>query len=175
MDHQRRLRRLVHRLCQSRRRAVLRVHRRARVSAASASGKEEHKMGLHGSSTTPLILQDAQRAGGQSAWRDRQGPQDRVQRPELRPLQAGGDVQRRREGGDRRSGAYAGPARSSASRSPGSARSGRSSPRWRCGTSRSRACSTGRPADRHAIERHATTPAERARARSRNSRSKRRC
>ena len=29
-------------------------------SPASASGKEEHKMGLHGSSTTPLILQDAQ-------------------------------------------------------------------------------------------------------------------
>ena len=28
--------------------------------AGVSSGKEEHKMGLHGSSTTPLILQDAQ-------------------------------------------------------------------------------------------------------------------
>ena len=28
------------------------------VRPASSSGKEEHKMGLHGSSTTPLILQD---------------------------------------------------------------------------------------------------------------------
>ena len=31
-----------------------------RTFAGVSSGKEEHKMGLHGSSTTPLILQDAQ-------------------------------------------------------------------------------------------------------------------
>ena len=31
-----------------------------RAFAGVSSGKEEHKMGLHGSSTTPLILQDAQ-------------------------------------------------------------------------------------------------------------------
>ena len=61
-----------------------------------STGKEEHKMGLHGSSTTPLILQDARVPAGERARRDRQGPQGRVQRPELRPLQARRDVQRRR-------------------------------------------------------------------------------
>ena len=94
VDHQRRLRRRLHRLREGRRRAVHRVHRRARVPGVS-SGKEEHKMGLHGSSTTPLLLQDVQGAGGQRARRDRQGPQGRVQRAELRPLQAGRHVQRR--------------------------------------------------------------------------------
>ena len=59
VDHQRRLRRRLHRVCQSRRRALHRLHRRARVPGVS-TGNEEHKMGLHGSSTTPLILQDAQ-------------------------------------------------------------------------------------------------------------------
>ena len=49
----------VHRLRQGRRRALHRLHRRARVRGVT-SGKEEHKMGLHGSSTTPLILQDVQ-------------------------------------------------------------------------------------------------------------------
>ena len=34
-----------------------------------SSGKEEHKMGLHGSSTTPILLQDAQRAGRERARR----------------------------------------------------------------------------------------------------------
>ena len=53
-----------------------------------STGKEEHKMGLHGSSTTPLILQDAKVPAGERARRDRQGPQGRVQRPQLRPLQA---------------------------------------------------------------------------------------
>ena len=42
-----------------RRRAVHRVPRRTRLPRRQ-HGKEEHKMGLHGSSTTPLILQDAQ-------------------------------------------------------------------------------------------------------------------
>ena len=36
-----------------------RLHRRAGVRGVT-SGKEEHKMGLHGSSTTPIILQDVQ-------------------------------------------------------------------------------------------------------------------
>ena len=53
-----------------------------------SNGKEEHKMGLHGSSTTPLILQDATVPAEQRARRDRQGPQGRVQRAQLRPLQA---------------------------------------------------------------------------------------
>jgi alkylation response protein AidB-like acyl-CoA dehydrogenase len=46
-------------------------------------------MGLHGSSTTPLILQDVHVPAGQPARRDRQGAQGRVQRAELRPVQAG--------------------------------------------------------------------------------------
>ena len=62
VDHQRRLRRSVHRLRQGDRRrrrpAVHRVPGRARLPRRQC-GKEEHKMGLHGSSTTPLILQDA--------------------------------------------------------------------------------------------------------------------
>ena len=74
-----------------------------------SSGKEEHKMGLHGSSTTPLILQDAG-AGREPARRDRQGAQDRLQHAELRPLQARRDVQRRRAAGDRGSGALRGAA-----------------------------------------------------------------
>ena len=41
-------------------------------------------MGLHGSSTTPMILQDVQGAGREPARRGRQGPQGRVQRAELR-------------------------------------------------------------------------------------------
>ena len=68
------------------------------------SGNEEHKMGLHGSSTTPILLQDVQGAGGQRARRDRQGTQGRAEHAELRPLQAGRDVQRRMPRGDRRGG-----------------------------------------------------------------------
>ena len=41
---------------------------------------------------------------GERARRDRQGPQGRVQRAQLRPFQARGDVQRRRARGDRRGG-----------------------------------------------------------------------
>ena len=36
-----------------------------RAFAGVSTGKEEHKLGLHGSSTTPLILQDAQVPAGQ--------------------------------------------------------------------------------------------------------------
>ena len=59
MDHQRRLRRRLHRLRQGRRRALHRASSSSAASPASRIGKEEHKLGLLGSSTTPLILQDA--------------------------------------------------------------------------------------------------------------------
>ncbi len=61
-----------------------------------STGNEEHKMGLHGSSTTPLILQDVRVPAAQPARRDRQGPQGGVQRAELRPLQARRHVRRGR-------------------------------------------------------------------------------
>ena len=111
-----------------------------------SSGKEEHKMGLHGSSTTPLILQDARVPAGKRAGRDRQGPQGRVQRPQLRPLQAGRDVQRRRARDRRRGRRVCGAAQAvrPADRAA-SARSSTSSPRWRSASSRSRACCTGPP------------------------------
>jgi alkylation response protein AidB-like acyl-CoA dehydrogenase len=57
VDLERRLRRPLHRLRQGGRRAVHRLPRRARVRRPQ-SGKEEHKMGLHGSSTTTILLQD---------------------------------------------------------------------------------------------------------------------
>ena len=60
-----------------------------------SSGKEEHKMGLHGSSTTPILLQDARVPAGQRARRDRQGPQGRAEHAELRTLQPRRDVHRR--------------------------------------------------------------------------------
>ena len=58
VDHQRRLRRRLHRLRQSGRRSSSRAFIVERAFAGVTSGKEEHKMGLHGSSTTPIILQD---------------------------------------------------------------------------------------------------------------------
>ena len=115
----------------------------------------------------PRLVDDAaaaagrQGAGEQRARRDRQGPQGRVQRAELRPLQAGGDVQRRRPAGDRRGGAATRcSAGSSASRSRRSARSGTSSARWRSASTRSRRCSTGPPASSTGCCR-AATPATR--------------
>ena len=92
---QRRLRRPLHRVREGRRRAV---HRRSSSSARSAgsrSGKEEHKMGLHGSSTTTDPAAGRAGAGRQRARRDRQGPQGRAQHAQLRPLQPGRDVRRR--------------------------------------------------------------------------------
>ncbi len=58
-------------------------------------GPEEKKLGIKGSSTTSVILEDAKVPVGERARRDRQGAQDRLQRPERRALQA-------RRGGDRR-------------------------------------------------------------------------
>ena len=95
------------------------------------SGKEEHKMGLHGSSTTRAHLPGREGPGRERARRGRQGPQGRVQRAELRALQAGRDVQRRRAGGDRRGGEVRRrSAGSSASRSRRSAPSNTRSARW---------------------------------------------
>ena len=42
-----------------------------RAFGGVTSGKEEHKMGLHGSSTTAIVLQDVQGPGGEPARRDR--------------------------------------------------------------------------------------------------------
>ena len=55
-----------------------------RAFGGLTSGHEEHKMGLHGSSTTALVAAGRARAGGQRARRDRPRPQGRVQRAELR-------------------------------------------------------------------------------------------
>ena len=59
-------------------------------------------MGLHGSSTTPIVLQDVARAGRQRARRDRPRSQGRAQHAELRPVQPGRDVRRRLPRRDRR-------------------------------------------------------------------------
>ena len=142
-----------------------------------ASGKEEHKMGLHGSSTTPLHAAGRAGAGGQSAGRDRQGPQDRVQRAQLRPLQAGGDVHAAARSGDRRGRrATRRPAGSSASRSRRSAPSGTSSRRWRSATyaRREHAVSHG-GTDRRGDRAARATTRRGDGARSRSSRSRRRC
>ena len=93
VHHQRRLRRPVHRLRQGRRREVHRVPRRARHARASATGPEEHKLGIRGSSTRQLILEDVAGARRRTCSARSAGPQDRVQHPEHRPLQA-----RRRRG-----------------------------------------------------------------------------
>ena len=52
-------------------------------------GAEEHKMGIRGSSTCPLILNDCKVPGRKRARRNRQGPHHRVQHSEHRPFQAG--------------------------------------------------------------------------------------
>ena len=69
-----------------------------------SSGKEEHKMGLHGSSTTPILLQDAKVPAENVLGESRQGPQGRAEHAELRPLQPGRDVHRRLPRRDRRRG-----------------------------------------------------------------------
>ena len=110
VDHERRLRRSVRRVRQGRStrrrprvRAVHRVPRRARLP------RRQHRQGRTQDGPARVVDDPADpagrpRAGGERARRDRQGPQGRVQRPELRPLQAGGDVQRRRAAGDRAGG-----------------------------------------------------------------------
>ena len=109
VDHQRRLRRPLHRLREGRRRALHRVHRRTRVR------RRDERQGR--AQDGPARLVDDGRdpagregAGGEPARRDRQGPQGRVQRAELRPLQARRHVQRRRAARDRRVGEVRGAA-----------------------------------------------------------------
>jgi hypothetical protein len=80
VDHQRRLRRRLCDLRQGRRT----VHRRTGVAGrVERQGRAQAR--LHGSSTTPVILQDV-KVPADAVLRDRQGPQGRVQRAQLRPL-----------------------------------------------------------------------------------------
>ena len=129
VDHQRRLRRRLHRLRQGRRRALHRLHRRTQVAGrVERQGRAQAR--------PARLVDDAgdpagrEGAGRRGARRDRQGPQGRVQRAELRPLQAGRDVLRRRQASTRRGGEVRGPAQAvrRADRAP-SARSSTSSAR----------------------------------------------
>ena len=140
-----------------------------------STGKEEHKLGLHGSSTTPLILQDAKVPAANVLGEIGKGHKVAFNvlnygRFKLAAMCSGG-----RQGSDRRSGALrGGAASSSASRSRRSARSSTSSPRWSIRALRRR--SDALP-HRRADRRHAPgQPRQRGRAarRSRSSPSKRR-
>ena len=100
VDHQRRLRRRLHHLRQGRRRTLHRLHRRTGVAGrVERQGRAQAR--------AARLVDDARHpagregAGRRRARRDRQGPQGRVQRAELRPLQAGRDVFRRRRSRDR--------------------------------------------------------------------------
>ena len=129
VDQQRRLRRRLHRVREGRRRALHRLHRRAQVAGrVERQGRAQAR--------PPRLVDDADHpagregAGGCGARRGWQGPQGRLQRAELRPLQAGRDVLGRRQGQHRRSGEVRGDrASSSTRRSPRSARSSTSSAR----------------------------------------------
>ncbi len=109
VDHERRLRRRLHRLCQGRRRALHGVHRRAGV-------RRPHERQGRAQDGPAWLVDDRdhfsgrQGAGRQRARRGRQGPQGRVQRAELRPLQAGRHVQRRLARRHRRGGQVCGHA-----------------------------------------------------------------
>ena len=95
VDHQRRLRRPVHRLRQSRRREVHCVSGRERLPRLlhrRGRTQDGHPRLLH----LPAHPQRLQSAGGKRARRNRQGPHHRLQHPERRPLQAGRHVRRRR-------------------------------------------------------------------------------
>ena len=59
-------------------------------------GAEEHKLGIRGSSTCPLVLAGLQGPRGEPARRARQGPSHRVQRAQRGPLQAGRGLRGRR-------------------------------------------------------------------------------
>ena len=146
VDHQRRLRRPLHRLRQGRRRAV------HGASSSSARWRREERQGRAQDGPARLVDDAADPpgragAGREPARRDRQGPQGRVQRAELRALQARRDVRRRRARRHRRERRVRGRrARSSASRSRRSAPSSTSSARWSSAPTRSRACSIAPPA-----------------------------
>ena len=96
VDHQRRLRRSLHRLCQG---ATARQFTAFLVERAFPGRQQRQGRAQDGPAR---LVDDAADpagcagAGGERARGDRQGAQGRVQRAELRPLQARGDVQRRR-------------------------------------------------------------------------------
>ena len=100
VDHQRRLRRSVRDLLQGGRRSVHRAAGRARLGREERQGRAQdgparlvdHRADLPG----------RQGAGGERAVGSRQGAQGRLQRAELRALQARRDVRRRRDRRDRR-------------------------------------------------------------------------
>ena len=58
-------------------------------------GPEEHKLGIRGSSTCPLFLEDCTIPIDARAGDDRPGAQDRLQHPQHRALEAGRRVGRR--------------------------------------------------------------------------------
>jgi hypothetical protein len=95
VDHQRPLRRPVHRLRQSRWRKVHRVpHRERFPRLLGRRGRKEdgHSRLVHCAAHSERL----QSAGGERARRRWQGPHHRLQHPERRPLQAGRRLRRRR-------------------------------------------------------------------------------
>ena len=97
VDQQRRLRRCLHRVREGRWRALHRLHRRAQVAGrVERQGRAQAR--------SPWLVDDAdypagcEGAGRRRAWRGWQGPQGRLQRAELWPLQAGRDELGRRQG-----------------------------------------------------------------------------
>ena len=117
------------RLCQGRRRALHRLHRRAQVA------RRVERQGRTQARPARLVDDAGDPAGGQGAGRcgagrDRQGPQGGLQRAELRPLQARRHVLGRRQAHHRRSGQVCGrPQAVRRGRSPPSAQSSTSSAR----------------------------------------------
>ena len=100
--------------------------------AGVSSGKEEHKMGLHGSSTTPLVLQDARVPADNLLGEIGRGHKIAFNVLNYGRFKLAAMCTRRRESRARRSRADTPPAGdSSGSRSRRSAPSVTSSPKWR--------------------------------------------
>ena len=139
VDLQLLLRGRLHRLREGGRRALHRLHRRARVPGRQHGPRraQDGPARLLDRAAHPPGRRGARR---EPARRNRQGPQGGLRRPELRPLQARGAQPRRREAR-----AWARPrstprrASSSASPSRTSAPSSTSSARWSSAATRSRA------------------------------------
>ena len=111
-----------------------------------SSGKEEHKMGLHGSSTTPLILQDVKVPAENVLGEIGKGHKVAFNVLNYGRFKLGGDEQRRRARGCRRGGEVRGraeavrPADRELRRDQAQAGGNR-----RSGSSPSRACSIAPP------------------------------
>ena len=73
-----------------------------RASPGVSLGAEEKKTGIKGSLHAPADPARRGHPAGEPAGRDRQGPQDRLQHPQHRALQAGRRRHRRRQARDRR-------------------------------------------------------------------------